>query len=453
MSPDSVAHTYLYRFPSHVEQTRGGSNVRLAASPLADLGAVPGEFFEGRVLEPRRFSEMLLALASVVAWDEMERPGARPMLDPVVTSHDGVLRFEGFSGTCSMHVRVDITSDGLEPTRQGRGTTNVDFNRPMRTALGRVREGDETRLDITREALTLTRGGEKFVERKVELPTKWLRGFCEVSSYQRRLAPRIEVRAEEGLAFLRTLPRKAPKRPWFVTASGGELLSGLVASEASVSLRALDRLRLLEPVLKHGGTLRIWASDDDAGLWEVIDGPRRFSLLLGGDPYRGFSAGGALLEELSHPRALDALADVRASLRWQSQIDVAALARDGALPQSSIESALAVLGAQGLVGFDPHTGHWFHRELPFDLGASDQIHPRIKGARQLTERGLVKQVALVGSDGADYQVQGSGVAHYVRVRSDGDKCSCTWFATHEGKLGPCKHVLAAKQVWQGSAPP
>ena len=52
-----------------------------------------------------------------------------------------VLRFEAFSACCSTYGRVDLLPRAVEGEWLGRGTTNVDFNAPMRAALAKIQDG------------------------------------------------------------------------------------------------------------------------------------------------------------------------------------------------------------------------------------------------------------------------------------------------------------------------
>ena len=53
----------------------------------------------------------------------------------MVTSNEDRLRFESFSGCCGVHARLDLLPDALDEGPRASGTTNVDFNHPMRAAL------------------------------------------------------------------------------------------------------------------------------------------------------------------------------------------------------------------------------------------------------------------------------------------------------------------------------
>ena len=56
--------------------------------------------------------------------------------DPVVTLDGERLRVESFSQCCGVYARADFLPDFLVADAIGKGTTNVDFNPPMRAALG-----------------------------------------------------------------------------------------------------------------------------------------------------------------------------------------------------------------------------------------------------------------------------------------------------------------------------
>ncbi len=109
--------------------------------------------------------------------------------------------------------------------------------------------------------------------------------------------------------------------------------------------------------------------------------------------------------------------------------------------------ALQVLGTRGLVGYDLSSGAFFHRELPFDLTLVEELHPRMKKARELVEQ---KSVRLTrGNDGdAEAYVKGTSGDHYIQITTDGARCTCDWFAKNQGERGPCSHILAAELAMQ-----
>jgi hypothetical protein len=176
--------TYRYAHPSRVAPLETGKGLSLAT-----CGARQEQphFFGGRLREPRVVADLLLALIDVVR-THFYRP-VPVLLDPVVTSNEEMLRFEGFSGCCGVYARVDLPAEAFDTEIQGRGTTNVDFNDPMRASLMRLTDTEDVRLSVGREGVTLTRSEDTVVEKKVKLPVRWIKGFSEVQVYQPQMEP------------------------------------------------------------------------------------------------------------------------------------------------------------------------------------------------------------------------------------------------------------------------
>lgn len=443
MSTAALDFTYRYAFPSAVSETDRGLGLRLATCGAHQEHPY---FFDGKMLAPRETGEMLMALSDVVRTHFfLPRPA---LLDPVVTSNEVMLRFEGFSGCCGVYARVDIPAEAFRSDHLGRGTTNVDFNNPMRAALSRLRDQDDARLAVGTESVELSKGGDTVVEKKVKLPIRWIKGFSEVQLYQPSMTPKMEVAGAEARRFVRSLPRSgAPKKPSFVAQTGKAVRLSQRATKGAVQFSGTHRVRVLEPLLNTAKSMRIW-SDDATGTtaWEVVLRAGRFFLMLSPEVYRGFSGEGQALEKLAAGRWQEALPLVQQQLKGQAQLDANELARETNLPLEDVEAALAALGARGLAGYDANRSAYFHRQLPFELEKVEQLQPRLKGARTLLESNGVTVLKQLGEDEFNVEVAGSGVNHLVRLRSDGDKCSCPWFSKHLGQRGPCKHILAARML-------
>ena len=72
------------------------------------------------------------------------------------------------------------------------------------------------------------------------------------------------------------------------------------------------------------------------------------------------------------------------------------------------------------------------------------LNPRLKGAEKLLEENKV-EITQKKDDEIEAKVEGSGVQHYVVVKGDFQKCTCTWFSKNQGERGACKHILAVKK--------
>lgn len=441
--------TYKYAYPSEVGELDDGFGLQLAT-----CGAKHEQpyFFHGTLRSPREMGEMLLVLSDVVRTHFfLPRP---PMTDPVVTGSESMLRFEGFSGCCGVYARVDLPAEAFDSEIQGRGTTNVDFNQPMRSALARLRDHDDAKLAVGKEGVELTNDDTRVVEKKVKLPIRWIKGFSEVQAYQPNMTIKLEAPAAEARKFIRSMPKSAaPKQPSFVTMTGRALRLSQREGRGAVKFAGTHRVKILEPLLSSAKSLRVWG-DEETGVtgWEVLLKSGRFFLMLSPEVYRGFSGEGQVLSQLASSQWQDALPRVQAALEWQASLDADTLSEDLNFPRGEVEAALAVLGARGLAGFDANRGAYFHRELPFDLDRVEQLQPRLKNARKLVEGGklrvLTESKGLAAGE-SDVEVAGTDVMHTVRLRNTGDKCTCPWFSKYQGQRGPCKHILAARLLTDG----
>ncbi|HEY9869321.1 MAG TPA: SWIM zinc finger family protein [Candidatus Obscuribacterales bacterium] len=442
---------YLYAFPSKLESASGKPRLMLATSG----GAEPHPFFfQGRMQYPRRTADMLLA-CSLVSRTRFYHPLAlRERLlaaaDPVVTSGGERLRFEAFSVCCGVYCRLDLNPEAIDGDWTGRGTTNVDFNPPMRAALSGVLSSEQVGLNVGADGVELERSAGSVVEKKVKLPVRWLKGFVEVQAYQSRMKPAFEVSAFELRQLLRTLPQQQPWQKgavsYMVPAGKGVRLSQREAPGA-VALGAPGRLKVLEDVLRHARVVRVYSGPDGVSGWELVCPEASFHLVLSPEAARGFSGEGQALVELAAGRSSD-LAKVRAQLQWQAKLEPEALCKSLGADRETVLSSLAMLGSRGLVGFDLAEGTYFHRELPFDLELVEELHPRLLKARKLVEEKAVRLVLRQG-DEAEAYVQGDGAEYRVMLGEAGGRCTCPWYAKHPGERGPCSHMLAVELALSG----
>ncbi len=442
----TLEHTYSYLGPSMVSQHDGRAEVSLATSG----GRSPNPyFFTGFLGAPRQTAQALLVVAEVARTRYYEPPNmvaARiAAADPVVTSNVDRLRFESFSACAGVYARLDLEPGVLDGKPREWGTTNVDFNPPMRAALARVHDDEAMLMHVGLDEVRLTTLSGSAVEKKVPLPDRWLKGFAEVQVASAQMLLLHELPAVKGRRFLQSLPRtKSRSVAWAVPAGGGLRLSSR-AGDAAVCLAGPERLRLLEKVLPFAKTLRAYGPPPSRtaratpSVWEVELEGARLVFALSPELFRGFSGEGGVLSDLSSAdeEDVDAVAE---TLHGDPEIDTSEVARVTGLARSSVQTALGVLGAAGRVGYDLAHGAYFHRELPYDRAALEKMHPRLLGARELVEQGAV----TLSGDSATVR---SGDAEYVvRIEDGVARCTCPWFARHRGERGPCKHVLAVEHA-------
>jgi hypothetical protein len=447
MAAVAIEQSYAYPFAS--ELTADGTGHRLLRLATFTTPQQSPHFFKGKLTHPRQTADLLLALSLISRTRYFLAPGMLARIlaaaDPVVTSGGERLRFEVFSVCGGVYARIDLHPEAVDGDWTGRGTTNVDFNPPMRAALARVGSSDTVGLNVGADRLELERGGSSVVEKKVKLPARWLKGFVEVQAYQYRMRPALELSADELRRFVRSLPRQvASGPPAFAVPAGRGLRLSQRGTAGAIPIGGPARLRAFETLLPHVTRVRVYAGDDGVSGWELHMGAARFHLVLSPEATRGFSGEGQALEDLARDDSRDAVGKIRAALRWQARIAPEALAAETGLPAEVASRSLAVLGSRGLVGFDLGEGY-FHRELPFDLELVEALQPRLRDARKLVEQDGVRVVDR-GETTAEAYVQGTGVEHRVRTQDDEMRCTCRWFAKNQGARGPCKHILAFQIV-------
>lgn len=441
---NNFAHAYRYVESSSLNLA-GGASLKLATS---SPGSAPNpHFFEGALHQPQLAAQLLSAVHLLVG-SRFFTPAnsvaqAIALADPVVTAGAGMLRLEGFSACCSTYIRVDLEPAAYAGEIIGKGTTNIDFNAPMRAALAKVRDADGLALSVGGTQFALHTADTSVIEKKVDLPLRWLRSMVAVQAYQARMRRVFEVDAIPALRFLRSLPKACTSRtPLWVVGGPQGLRTTTQADGGGVRFTDGTRLRLLESLLPRARSLTLYADPEhQASAWCLDFGHMRLTLVLSGEVWRGFSGEGMGLDALMLAGDSRPVSAVRAQLNWQDVLHPEALAQQLLRPVRSIEQSLQVLGASGLVGFDLAHGAYFHRVLPFDLDLLEDMNPRLGNARALLRAGAVHVLCRAPLEAL---VQSADVSYRVRELNGQLRCSCPWFAKHQVERGPCKHMLAAQ---------
>ncbi len=434
-----------YRATSTLARTADGERLDLATSlGLTPQGLVENPvFFTGFVTRPDIAAGGLLAVADVAAARYADAGLAKRLanLDPVVTASGDRLRFESFSACNSVYARFDLLPDGLGSGEVGFGTTNVDINQPLRTALARIGRAEALHLSVGSEGLkAATLHGGTHVERKVALPDRWVRGLAEVPALTASMRLRGEVTGPAMMRFLAALPRTQPPGPTLhVHAKSTAWVIGHRATAESFPIPGAARLRGAERLLRHAVRMRAYATANGTTAWLVDVPGGRFTLALSPDPYRGFSGEGTLLMHLADSAAEAHGRALLNNLGWSATVDAADLGRRTGLTDGQVARGLAWLSASGRLGFDLAEGAWFHRELPIEADKVLRRNPRLKAAQQLHDDGGVIPIR----SGA-WRVQGTRQDHKVTAASGGGglRCSCPWDSEYVGSRGPCKHIIA-----------
>ncbi len=439
---------YRYRAPSALVSGKAGQT--LALSALAEGQNEP--FFQGRIHRPKLLAGALVCLSRVVgeSWFDAAAvaESRRRMADPIVTSGDDILRFEGFSMCRSLAVRVDLLSGGMETLHQTHGTTNVDFNQPMRSELARVTDQKALSLAIDENAFVLVHGEESLLEKKVDLPLAWLKGLASIPTISSRCEIVAELTGPAIAMLFRDLPRTGNGREshWLHPSPRG-LRVARTAAEGAVKLTGAKRLLVLQPLIQAVRKLTVATNPTyDLSLWTLHFDDLRLTLALSPEVWRGFSGEGAALDDLTRgliPEIAEALLCDRPST---FDAEAAAIAIGVSLPE--IRSALAHLASQGQVGYDHIDAVWYRRKIPGNEALIRKTNPRLAQAEAWVTSKAVAIESRVHENVRGRVGPDPATAHQVETGPHGSRCTCFWIGRFGLSRGPCSHILALRLAAQ-----
>jgi len=438
--------TYQYSSPSTIQKKNGQEEILLSKySEVQKKDAAC--FFWGKLTNPYLTARCLLTLSKVVKSSFNLSPFQMAMLkDPIVTAGNERIRFEAFSHCAGVYARVDVMPDGHDGEFLENGTTNVDFNEPMLAALGNVRKQEKVVLSVGKKEVSLSKDGHKVVERKVPLPTKWIKGLTTVQLFLADSESVFKFNRIQAIQLMRSIPKGKVKNDYYLVMRGNRPQFSPVKTNNSICIGGLHRLRLLESLVPLADRLEVFGHPkQQSSTWQLYFGNVRFSFSLSRDFWRGFSGEGAALESL--------VEDVPSS--WIQHFDNYSYANQTFNPTmmaieenmdfNQVENLTGRLSAMGLLGYDLDDNAFFYRRLPFKLNRILSLNPRLKNAEKLITAGKVK-ILSHADNRVEGQVGGTGVNHLVLLEGKRQRCTCTWFSQYQGERGICKHILAVKKL-------
>lgn len=106
------------------------------------------------------------------------------VLDPVITVHKDQVSFEAFSLDESTYGCLSIPMEEFELLEEPKfGTTNIDFSLKLAREMERFRTYTDVTLSINPEGFTVdSQVLPEHLEKKIDLPESWIKGFNQVSA-------------------------------------------------------------------------------------------------------------------------------------------------------------------------------------------------------------------------------------------------------------------------------
>ncbi len=219
-----MSDTITYSYASASALTKSGRDDSLFLSKYSEIEKKEAPcFYYGNLTEPYITARCLIALSNVVQSSFNLSPFEIAKLkDPIVTSGNDTIRFEGFSHCAGVYARVDILPGSHDGEFLENGTTNVDFNQPMISALSRINRGERVILSVGKKDVALEHNLNKVVERKVPLPVKWIKGLASVQIFLSQAEKAFSFNRVQTLQLFQSLPSGKPKTDYYLVIRGNK---------------------------------------------------------------------------------------------------------------------------------------------------------------------------------------------------------------------------------------
>lgn len=136
------------------------------------------------------------------------------VLDPVITVHPDQVTFEAFSVDESIYGCLSIEMDEFELLKEPKlGTTNIDFSSKLAKEMERFRTYNNVELSVNPEGFTVDTGiTPEHMEKKIDLPETWIKGFNQVSSAANLNGTTIELTSVDMYDICSFLRRHKEKK-------------------------------------------------------------------------------------------------------------------------------------------------------------------------------------------------------------------------------------------------
>ncbi|MGK3991394.1 SWIM zinc finger family protein [Sorangium sp. So ce136] len=411
-------------------------------------------------------------------------------LDPVLTVHPDEVSIEVFSRDESAYARLAFSSDLFEGREAAHGTAFVDLSPRIVEQIDRLRVYSRVELDAGSSraagagAAASGAAASASIERSLEVPATWLRGFLQVQSAATLPAVSCELAPIDlynALFVLRTRKAKKPPRglrfelvpgkpPRLILEPWETLLEGhgppYEGPPRVVRTFGRQRLLALSRLLPHVRSARAELRGPGLPVFWVLDlGRATLTVALTGwtdSSWASAASFDALMPRGEARAALDALAGRQiALLRERGPLPLAALAAGGSAEDA--RAALQLECLRGRVLYDVARRVYRPRELfaePVDEREIRYSSPREAAAhRLLAAPGAVRPTKVHEIAGEGTEIHGEVAdreAHRdfsprftmdLEGRVSDAWCSCPTFRRSGLREGPCEHMIALRVAY------
>lgn len=407
------------------------------------------------------------------------------VLDPVVSVHPDMVLFEVFSQDESSYGRVSVPTGSLDSFGETRyGTTNIDYSRALADEIRRVRSYRPAFLEIGAEGVSVATGAGSVVEKKIDLPPTWVRGFLQVQSASAFGAVDLELSAAtlaEVLSVLRRNREKASPRSLRFAIAPGEKPTvtiepwNIVVQEAThvytgdyrgeIRIWGRRRLLVVEDLLPHAERVQVrLLGGGMPSYWTIYQKGMRFDLGLSGWTKNDWAQAARFdLLAATAEATPEQIERAESLLAEHLTLTPAQLAQRMSIGQDTATNVLQKCCARGQAMYDHVTGAYRWRPLlpvPVQLPATDQDKRLAQAKRIVDAKGVtwnanpappsrperIRCEATVLQDARGRKKQGVELEIDADGRVQYAQCDCSFFRREKLRKGPCPHIIAASVV-------
>jgi hypothetical protein len=407
------------------------------------------------------------------------------VLDPVVSVHPDTVLFEVFSQDESSYGRVSVPTESLETFGETRyGTTNIDYSRALADEIRRIRSYRPAFLEIGAEGVSVATGAGSVVEKKIDLPPTWVRGFLQVQSASAFGAVDLELSAAtlaEVLSVLRRHREKVSPRslrfaiapgekptitiePWNIVVQEAEhIYTGDYRGE--IRLWGRRRLLVVEDLLPHADRVQVrLLGGGMPSYWTIYQKGMRFDLGLSGWTKNDWAQAARfdLLASTAEAKP-EQIEQAEMALAEYLTLSPAQLAQRLGIKQDEATNVLQKCCARGQAMYDHVTGLYRWRPLlpvPVQLPATEQDKRMAQAKRIVDAKGVswnakpaapsrpgrIRCEAKVRQDARGRKEQEVVLEIDADGRVQYAQCDCSFFRRDKLRKGPCPHILAASVI-------
>lgn len=421
-------------------------------------------------------------------WLSRNDPLAYLILDPVISVHPDALFLEVFSKDEGSYANLAIHMDAFDlQSEPVCGTTNIDFSEALYNSIQRFRSYRETRLTISQQAVEVATSGQPDVlEKHVQVPDSWLRGFLQVQSATmlpmdsfsmspidlynalRHLRMHGDQKGKRRGLRVELVPKQPPRivlEPWeTVLSCTGAPYQGVQPKVTRVWGRR--RLMLLQRLLPMVDSVDVHLMGSGLpSFWVLRAGPLTFTLGLTGFTASNWSQ--SVNFDLILPRAApeqpsksSPLAKIVKQLNKTWSGDRDALGKAAKIEGESLVQSLQQGCQQGQLMYDlagsvyrlrPLTAEPLSMERlefrgPLERQAYDLVHR--KGAVTIVSENRIHGVGLEITGKADVAEDRREYRPQLLISDEGfvsrADCTCNHFRQQGLKAGPCTCLIALR---------